>query len=202
MNRLRLLVLLSILIFASSSVNKATAQGCNLGIMDLDECRDSHGNPTYTGKVCCNGGLICFGPGQPNTYCYMGYGVCPPGTTGQTTTANWTYDSSCSCMPPFGGCASPTVWNPDFCACVIPSSPVLVDTLKTGFRLTSAINGVVFDIRGDGHPVRIAWTASESGNAFLALDRNHNGIIDNGKELFGNVTTQPPSSAPNGFLAC
>jgi hypothetical protein len=80
-------------------------------------------------------------------------------------------------------------------------SPIIVDTTGEGFRLTSAQNGVVFDIKGDGHPMRIAWPARGSGNAFLALDRNGNGKIDSGKELFGNVTAQPKCAHPNGFLA-
>jgi hypothetical protein len=59
----------------------------------------------------------------------------------------------------------------------------------------------MFDIAGTGHPIQIAWTAPGSGNAFLALDRDGDGRIDNGKELFGNFTKQPKSSDPNGFLA-
>ena len=80
-------------------------------------------------------------------------------------------------------------------------SPIIVDTTGHGFHLTSMENGVMFDIAGQGHPVKIAWTTANSGNAFLALDRNHNGRIDNGKELFGNFTVQPPSADPNGYLA-
>lgn len=82
-----------------------------------------------------------------------------------------------------------------------PGSPIIVDTTGKGFQLTAARSGVVFDILGDGRPAKIAWTAATSGNAFLALDRNHNGIIDSGKELFGNVTDQPASADRNGFAA-
>ena len=80
------------------------------------------------------------------------------------------------------------------------NSPIIIDTTGSGFRLTSAKDGVVFDISGIGHPIQIAWTAPGSGNAFLALDRNHNGKIDNGRELFGNFTAQPP--CPDGGTAC
>ena len=80
-----------------------------------------------------------------------------------------------------------------------PDSPIIVDVDNTGYHLTSAKDGVMFDISGTGHPIQLAWTAAGSMNAFLALP--HDGKITNGKELFGNFTPQPPSSHPNGFLA-
>jgi hypothetical protein len=84
---------------------------------------------------------------------------------------------------------------------VVCTTPIVIDTEGEGFHLTSAENGVTFDIRGDGQPMRIAWTAPGYHNAFLALDRDGSGTITSGKELFGNVTAQPQSAMPNGFLA-
>jgi hypothetical protein len=80
-------------------------------------------------------------------------------------------------------------------------SPIIIDVSGEGFHLTSADKGVQFDITGTGKPVQIAWTASGSANAFLALDRDHDGLISSGKELFGNFSPQPSSAHPNGFLA-
>ena len=79
-------------------------------------------------------------------------------------------------------------------------SPIIIDTVGQGFHLTSAEGGVIFDISGTGHPVQIAWTDPRYRNAFLALP-GPDGLVHNGKELFGNFTPQAQSPNPNGFLA-
>jgi hypothetical protein len=76
--------------------------------------------------------------------------------------------------------------------------------LGNGFSLTSAAGGVAFDLNADGFAGSIGWTTTESDDAFLVLDRNGNGKVDDGTELFGGSTPQPAPPAgqsKNGFVA-
>ena len=84
--------------------------------------------------------------------------------------------------------------------CVPCTSPIILDISGKGFYLTSASDGVTFDISGTGKPIQMGWTAPGADNAFLALP-GADGLVHGGKQLFGNYTPQPASATPNGFAA-
>jgi hypothetical protein len=92
-------------------------------------------------------------------------------------------------------------WSESYCTCV---SPIVIDVLGDGFDLTDGAGGVLFDFTGEGRPTRLAWTRAGSDDAWLTLDRDGNGTVDSGRELFGTHTPQPAPPAGeqrNGFRA-
>ena len=117
--------------------------------------------------------------------------TCGP-CAGDPNYSSWNYDV---CDPP------DSHWSCTACGCVANPSPILIDILGNGFALTDAANGVNFDLDSTGAAERLAWTTLGSDDAWLSLDRNDNGTVDNGAELFGNFTPQPTTEKPNGFLA-
>ena len=67
-----------------------------------------------------------------------------------------------------------------------PVSVFVVDVAGNGLTLTSAKDGVLFDLDRKGARTRVGWTAPNSDDAFVVLDVNRNGRIDDGSEMLGD----------------
>jgi len=80
-------------------------------------------------------------------------------------------------------------------------TPILVDLERNRFHLTGLGDPVLFDIDADGALEILSWTTAGTLDAFLFLDRNGNGAVDSGAELFGNATPLVDgSTAENGYM--
>ena len=81
-------------------------------------------------------------------------------------------------------------------------SPIVIKLEPGPLQLTGVEDPVLFDINADGELETLSWTDPDSPVGLLVLDRNGNGQIDDGSELFGEHTPQPASGgSPNGFAA-
>jgi hypothetical protein len=164
-------------------------------------------NPSidYTSPLSGSGQWIASlsGPADYTTKtCYQAF---ISATSGNTSSSNQSSELCTPDPPP------PPTPNPGPGGCIDncdtfnssgAGSDPLVISLRGPYNLSGIDDPVTFDIRAVGHPLSIAWTARNADVAFLALDRNGNGRIDDGSELFGNATPLSQGGlAPNGFVA-
>jgi hypothetical protein len=64
------------------------------------------------------------------------------------------------------------------------TSPLVIDLNGNGIQTTTLSSSIgTFDLLNTGSAIRSGWISS--GDAFLAIDSNGNGVIDNRSELFG-----------------
>lgn len=145
--------------------------------------------PTPTPTPCFADGIACFEPSDCcSRICDQFRGVCIQDTPSE---------GGCS------GCTEVTCPGQCFMGCCT-QTPIVIDVLGDGPNLTSLAGGVRFDLNVNGTAERLAWTLGGSDDAWLALDRNFDGLITDGTELFGEFTSQPEPPAgerKNGFFA-
>jgi hypothetical protein len=169
-----------------TATNAATATGGG-GYSPKDGSSNHACNPTFS----INRSVTTNYPGQDafsnfardNTFDPPS-GTCSPGLLHTTIT----YCATRACK----------TCNPKLEQC--QGSPLIIDTTGDGFHLTSYADGVRFDLAGTGKPKQMAWTTAGTSDAFLALP-GADGLVHDGKHLFGNFTSQPSSDHPNGFIA-
>ena len=76
----------------------------------------------------------------------------------------------------------------------------MLDLDGNGVRTIAAHNGVLFDLNATGTAHKVGWASASDG--LLVMDRNHDGKINDGTELFGVATVMADGSrAGNGYAA-
>lgn len=81
-----------------------------------------------------------------------------------------------------------------------PACPLIIDMDGNGVKTIARDKNVFFDLDNNLFAENTGWVGQ--GDAFLVWDRDGNGEIDNGNELFGNHTLlKNGKRAANGFAA-
>ena len=90
------------------------------------------------------------------------------------------------------------LWNQAKSWVLLRRDPLALDLDGDGIETRGANGKVVFDHNNDGVKTGTGWLRPDDG--WLVLDRNNNGTIDNGGELFGVDTVESDGTkATDGF---
>jgi hypothetical protein len=173
--------------FASAAPNQSASGQC-IGA-------DTGCYPTFQAYSSSAGSTLWWN-GHATSQTYLALGVCQNATEDifpLSAQGHTPYDPPCP-NPPCQGDGTPCTHESQCCSglCGIEAricgdpTPIVIN--RTGRpRLSSAAEGVLFNFWGNGTPFQIPWPA-DSDTAWLVLDINGNGVIDDGSELFGNRT--------------
>ena len=108
---------------------------------------------------------------------------------------------------PFGDCEEKEKWNKPWKELnrdgkYYVYDPIVLDLDGDGIETIGSkkYGGALFDHDNDGIKTATGWVKSDDG--FLVIDRNNDGIINNGSELFGDGTTlKSGNKATHGYEA-
>ena len=79
-------------------------------------------------------------------------------------------------------------------------TPLVLDLSGAGIQTQSITAGTKFDLFATGQAINTGWVTGSSG--LLVMDRNNDGVINNGAELFGEATALANGEkAANGYIA-
>lgn len=89
-------------------------------------------------------------------------------------------------------------WTTPFDQALLAFCPLILDLDRNGVQVTSLADGVHFDHDGNGFLESTAWVGGNDG--LLVWDRNNDGAITTGNELFGDRTLMKNGRwGQNGF---
>jgi hypothetical protein len=83
---------------------------------------------------------------------------------------------------------------------LVSLTPVVLDLDGNGIQTLAASQGVSFDLGATGQSSQVGWVGGNDG--LLVMDRNGDGVINDGRELFGLATELANGQrAGNGYVA-